>query len=643
MIYLAHGNHPPHKISRTSDTAWTCEAIDFDWPPFREENLDSDQTMIISENTGTGKTITATGAGNIFTSGMVDSYVKFYQLPASDLPKWTAGSDLTAIDTRLPSGAAVAGDQCYFDGKAYSLDTAPPGAMGSDPPVHDAEDGTVKDRTIPWNFYGRGAGYAKITAVAGAPAASCTVDVVQDFPYRHSTTNPSKTSHGGSEWDAVGTPRWSIGAWSEEYGYPRAVAFFEDRLWFGGTSKDPQTFWGSRTGDYENFEQVIDEDDSSVVFTLASDRINSIEWMTGEDVLLIGTKGGEFTADAGNASQAITPSNIRVRRRSFYGSAENVSPITVDSATLFVQRSGERIHELIYSTDTSGYSRLTAPDLTQMSYDILSSGVVEMAYQASPLRLLWCVLTDGTLASLTYIREEDVIAWAKHTMGGTSAKVESVAVVPHPDGDQDQLWVITSRTVNGGTVRHVEFLEKPFDGDAIEDAFFVDAGLTYSGASTTSITGLEHLEGEQVSVLGDGVVSGPFTVSGGAITLGTAVTKAQVGLSMPDAQLQTMRIDAGAADGTAMGKKKRVHALVIRLLETGEGVKYGSDFTTMDEWHIREDGDAMDSPVPLFTGDTPAQTMPGGWEREGRVAVAHSLPLPCTVISLMPQLSTGGR
>lgn len=642
VLYLAHGNHPPHKISRTSDTAWTCAEIVFDWPAFREENLDDAQTMVISQNTGSSRTITATGAGNIFTASMVGSHVRIGHLLEADVPKWQAGVNFAgSIDPRF--GTAAVGDQVYFDGKVYSIAAVPPAATGSDPPTHEAADGTVKDKSNSWDFYNRGAGYAKITAVAGAPAAACTVDVVVDFPYRVSTANPSKTSHGGTDFDAVSSPRWAIGAWNDDFGYPRAVAFYEDRLWFGGTSKDPQTFWGSRTGDYENFETVADEDDSALVFTLASDRINAIEWMTGEDVLLIGTKGGEFTADAGNAEQAITPSNVRVRRRSFYGSAESVSPITVDSATIFVQRSKERLHELIYTTDAGGYSRLTAPDLTQMSYDILASGVVQMAYQASPLRLLWCVLTDGTLASLTYVRDEDVLAWAKHTAGGTSAKVESVAVVPHPDGDQDQLWVITSRTVNGATSRHIEFMEKPFENDDIPDAFFVDAGLTYSGASTTTITGLNHLEGESVSILGDGLIQSAKTVTSGAITLDTAVTKAQVGLAMPEAQLQTMRIDAGGADGTAMGKKKRVHKLVIRLLEAGEGVRYGSNMDGLDEWSLRDPNDAMDTAVPLFTGDTPALTMPGHWEREGRVAVAHALPLPCTVVSLMPQLETGTR
>jgi len=190
-------------------------------------------------------------------------------------------------------------------------------------------------------------------------------------------------------------------------------------------------------------------------------------------------------------------------------------------------------------------------------------------------------------------------------------------------------------------VRHIEYLEKPFAEDgAKEDAFFVDDGLTYDGSSTTTITGLHHLEGETVRVLADGFVVSDAVVSGGSITLDTAAEVVQVGLPMPEARLQTMRLEAGAADGTSMGKKKRVFRLILRVNDLGDGLKYGTNFTTMDEWSMRDTADAMDTVVPLYTGDTPSLIMPSGWEREGRIAVAHDLALPCTIVGVMPQLQT---
>lgn len=636
VIYLVHGNHPPHKISRTSDTAWTCTEVAFDWPAFREENVDDAVTVVASANSGSG--ITITGVGTDFDSDLIGSYIAIREPAGSYTLQWQAAKNLQDIDIRIPSSGAAAGDTVYYGTNVYqvvSISTT----TGYDPPVHDLpSDNPQRDKFVSWDFYNKFTGYGEITAVGGA--TSCTVTTEVGFPYAASTSNNSVTNHG-SAFAGKATSRFSLGAWNEKYGYPTSIAFYEDRLWFGGTKTDPQTFWGSKTGDYENFETIADEDDSSVVFTLASEKINAIEYMSGQDVLLIGTRGGEFTVDAGSAEQAITPANIRVRRRSNYGAAEGVQPVFVDSTLLFVQRDKRRLHELSYAAVSDRY---VAPDLTQMSYDILSSGATELAYQASPLRLLWVALGDGTLASLTYIKDEEVLGWAAHTVGGTNAAVESIAVIPHPDGDQDQLWAIVKRTVNGSTVRYVEYLEKPYDAAmSIPDAFFVDSGLTYSGSATTTLYGLNHLEGETVSVLGDGLVMPDATVSGGSITLGTAVSKAQIGLAIPEARLQTMRLESGAATGTAMGRKKRVYQLVARLADTGEGLRYGGDFTTMDEYPLRDTDDDMDTPVSLFNGDTQSLTMPSDWEQEGRVAVAHDVPLPCTVVSLMPQLVTEER
>lgn len=623
VLFLAHPDVAPQKIERTSDTAWTASEIDFDPPPFRAENV-TDTTVYASAATGTGVTVTASTA--IFTSDHIGGWFRIGEVIESIHPKWQSSSDANSWQI----GSFTPPDTAYYEKHVYELDTkngAP--NTGNDPPVHD--EGTQGDQNYDWIFVNKGEGWGKITAIGGG-GTTATVDV-------DTAGVELPTSVVGS---GNATKKWSMGAWNEENGYPRAVAFYENRLWWAGTNKDPQTFWGSRTGDYENMEMVEDEADSSLLFTLATDKINAIEWMVGQDSLILGTRGGEFTADSGSADEAITPSNIRVRRRSNYGSARDVQPVVIDSALLFVQRSGRRIHDLIFDLNSDRY---VAPDLTELAYDILGAGATDIAYQASPFRQLWVATSDGDLPSMVYVREDDVIGWSNHVIGGTSVFVESIAVIPHPDEDEDQLWLLVRRTINGGTKRYIEILEKPFEpGDAIEDAFFVDSGLTYDGASTTTITKLDHLEGETVSVLGDGAVLSDAVVSGGSITLGDPVTKAQVGLAMPAAKMQTMRLEAGMTNiGTAQGRRKRVHQLVIRVDTTGEGLNYGADFDKMDPFDMRTVSDLMDSPVPLYTGDTPSLDMPGGYEREGRVAVSHSLPLPCTIVAVMPQLTTEGR
>jgi len=205
--------------------------------------------------------------------------------------------------------------------------------------------------------------------------------------------------------------------------------------------------------------------------------------------------------------------------------------------------------------------------------------------------------------------------------------------------------MVVSRTVNGATARYVEYMEAEWQrSNDIADAFFVDGGVVYSGVSTTSITGLSHLEGETVTILADGATHADKTVSGGSVTLDVAVTKASVGLAY-SATLQTMRIEAGAADGTAQGKTKRITNIVLRLDQTGPGLLYGPTDTDseMDELHLRDSLDPMDTAIPVFDGDTEVLPWPEGYEQLGRVSVKHILPGPCTVTAVMPQLLTQDR
>ena len=426
--------------------------------------------------------------------------------------------------------------------------------------------------------------------------------------------------------------RWSFGAWSAARGYPRAVTFFEDRLWFAGTDADPQTVWGSRTSRYEDFRNT-DEDDSSLLLTLNTNRVNVIEWLSGQDSLILGTAGGEFQLQTSNA-EPITPGNVRAPQRSTYGCRAGVLPIAVEGPILFAQRAGRKIRELIFDLDTSS---LIGADMTILA-DHLTLGLVkQMAFQSEPDRVLWVILEDGTLLGFTYERAQQVTGWHVHPIGGTNVAVESIAVIPHPDGDQDQLWAIVRRTINGATRRYVEVLESAWlRTQALADAFFVDSGLTYDGTPATTISGLDHLIGESVVALADGVAVGPFTVSAsGTITLATAASKVQAKLPYT-ADLETMRIEAGAPDGTAQGRRKRIAVVVVRLDQTGEGLFMGPSPSEATESLRLASG-------ALFDGDTDEFPWIGGTEQAGRIALRHTLPTPCTITGIFPRLETSGN
>jgi hypothetical protein len=269
-------------------------------------------------------------------------------------------------------------------------------------------------------------------------------------------------------------------------------------------------------------------------------------------------------------------------------------------------------------------------------------GIKEMAYTQQPYPIVWSVRGDGVLLGMSYARDSDVIGWHQHVLGGTDAEVESICAVPSADQTADTLWLSVKRTIDGVTARHVEYMT-PFweEGDALADSFFVDAGLqTTFGSPVTSVSGLFHLEGETVAILADGATHPDKVVSNGAITLDREATTVTVGLSYA-ADGRTLRAEAGAADGTAQGKTKRLHRTTFRFWDT-LGWKYGRDFDDLFDDFFRSGGDPMDSPPPIFTGDK-SVNWPGGYDREGYVVFRHDQPLPATLVAIMPQLITQDR
>ena len=433
---------------------------------------------------------------------------------------------------------------------------------------------------------------------------------------------------------------FALGSFSDTTGYPACVTFFEQRLVFAGTTAQPQTLFFSRSADYENFDDQYHEtvaDDDAIVYTIASNQVNAIRFLTATRTLIIGTAGGEFAVNGAGVGEAITPTNILINKQSNHGAA-NVDGIAVGNATLFLQRAKRKIRELAYNFDVDGY---VAPDLTILAEHITESGITQMAYQEEPNSIVWCVRADGQLLGFTYQREQQVTAWHRHIFGGSfgsgNAVCESVEVLP-TDNSEYQVWVIVKRTINGATKRYVEYLHNQ-DFDETDDTSFnyLDSQLAYDGSATTTISGLDHLEGEEVSILADGATHPNKTVSSGAITLDRSSTKVKVGLPYVSL-LQTMRIDAGSQNGTSQSKTKRIYEITARLYES-IGIEIGPDLDNMERIPFRSSANLMDSGVNVFTGDKDIEFR-GNYETDGFIFVRQNQPLPLTVLSLYPRLVT---
>ena len=467
---------------------------------------------------------------------------------------------------------------------------------------------------------GTGKGLAKIITV------SSTLVVVADVITTLSTTSA--------------TTDWSLGAWSTTTGYPSCVSFYEQRLVFAGTTENPQTLWFSKSGDYENFDENYHgtvADDDAITYTIASNQVNAIRFLSATRTLIVGTVGGEFSVSGGGTDDPVTPTNILIKKQSNHGCA-NIDAIPVGNVTLFLQRAKRKIRELAYNFDVDGY---VAPDMTILAEHISESGINSMSYQQEPNQVIWCIRGDGRLVGLTYQREQQVVAWHQHIFGGAFgtgiAVCESIATIPTDDKEY-QTWVIIKRTINGVTRRYVEYINQ-FDFDETDntDFNFLDSQLAYSGSATTTISGLDHLEGQTVSVLANGATHPDRTVSSGSITLARSSTKVKVGLKYTSL-LQTMRLDAGSQNGTSQSKTKRIFNIAIRLYES-IGVEVGPDLNNMEAIPFRSSANPMDQAIPVFTGDKEVEFR-GNYETDGFIYVRQTQPLPLTILSLYPELIT---
>ena len=213
---------------------------------------------------------------------------------------------------------------------------------------------------------------------------------------------------------ATATTDWALGAWSEHTGYPKTVSFFEQRLVFGGSTSYPQTIWASESGFYEHFHAGDGSPADSFIYTIAANKVNTIRWLAPARDLIVGTAGGEFKVGR-PTGEPLQPDNVQITQQTTYG-GYSTQPIQIGNAVLFVQRQRKKIRELAYRFEDDAY---LAPDMTLLAEHITGNGIVDVDYAQEPQSIYWAVREDGTLLGLTYQREEDVVAWHRHIIGGS--------------------------------------------------------------------------------------------------------------------------------------------------------------------------------------------------------------------------------
>ena len=625
VMYLVHPAHPPRKLTRSSHTSWSITDVALKRGAMLDPNTTT-TTLLANGRTGN---VNITASASLFTSNDVGRLVQLHK----------GFAKITSITSATVAVAAV---QELEDGRTELM----PGYATNTISFHEGDPDSTglehNDRLedTAGNFVDQGFEVGMRVTLTGSTSNNFTnllVVAVTDTTLVIAPGNDLAAEAAGDNVTLVGSliadKKWRLGAFFVG-SYPSTVAFYEQRLVFAGTSNQPQTMFFSQSGDFENFEIGTDSDDG-LQYTIGSNEVNVIRYLVSGSQLVVGTSGGEFVVRASGFDEPLTPTNTQIKQQTTFGSAP-IQPLLIGNSTLFIQRAKRKLRELAFSSESDSY---VAPDMTILAEHITEGGIEEMAYQQEPDSVAWLVRADGVLACMTFRREEQVVAWHRHIIGGAfgsgNAVVESVATIPG-DIDEDQVWFVIKRTINGATKRYVEYLSGFDFGTDVGNAFFVDSGLTYSGSAATTISGLNHLEGQSVAILADGAAHANKTVSSGAITLDRSVTKAQIGLPFTS-KLETLRIDAGSAMGSSQGKNKRIGEVTVRLFRT-VGLKIGTSSTELDTIPFRSSSDSMDTALTLFTGDKTAE-FNGGYDDDATITIVQDLPLPMTILAIFPTLS----
>lgn len=421
----------------------------------------------------------------------------------------------------------------------------------------------------------------------------------------------------------IATSDFSLSPWSNDKGYPNCCGFIEDRLVFAGSKRYGQTFWSSQSGDYNNFSTSIPTlDTDAITSMLNSGQVNGIKAIVvfGEAIML--TAGGEYKVSGRNGP--LSPSNVNSQAQEYCGISD-VAPVTVGSRIVYVQQQGSIVRDLGYQYEQDKY---TGEDLTLLAEHLFRKHkIVSMAFQQAPYSIIWCVRDDGLLLGLTYIKEQDIYAWHKHTT--EEGRFVDVACIAGED--EDELYCVVEREGK----YFVEVMASRGKTDDVTEQYFVDCGKTYTGAGTKVVDGLEHLEGKTVAILADGFVMPQQVVKNGCVILSNAYKKIHVGLPIK-AVFKSLPVEMIGQDGSYLSRKKRV-SKVMMFFHESRGGRYGRIDESMDEMKWRST-EAWGEPIKLYSGKQDITIPSASWEKTQQIVVRQDEPLPLTILSMVAEV-----
>ena len=653
VMTLVHPNYAPMELSRESATQWSLTPIVFGPPLNTPEGAAVAATpgykatiasitlaspavfTTVSNHTlseGDGvyiENLTATIGG---TPTPLDGFYMVEKIPVDGsgnlIPNQLilmdySGNTLSASGfSAYSSGATIQyGTQIFnitnlYAVQAIASDGVTTSALSASASVLNNLDVTGSYNTVSWS------------AVNGAQSYNVYKQFNGLWGYIGNTTALSFVDNNIAV-DLSITPGYPDSVFSGSGNYPAAVCYFQQRRCFAGTSNAPQNAWMSNSGTESMFSYSLPSlSTDRIAFRVAALQADAIQHLVPMVSLILLTSETEFALGQPGTYETITPSSLSVNAQSYIG-ASSVQPTVINTTMVYAASRGGHVRELGYAWTVNGYQTGDLSLRASHLFDNLT--IVDQAYSKSPLPIVWFVSSNGQLLGLTYIPEEQIGAWHHHDTQGT---FESITCVH--EGNEDVLYAVINRTIGGSTVRYVERLATRLF-DTLADAFFVDAGASFSNETpVTEISGLTWLEGQTVSVLADGGVQSQKVVTGGSITLDAPASVVQVGLPYVS-QLETLPAVL-QLDGYGQGRVKNINRCWVKVYQSS-GIFVGPDADHLTEIKQRTT-EPWASPPALQTGELAVLTTPS-WQESGQVCIQQQNPLPVDVVGLTMEVVLG--
>lgn len=615
VLYIFNEAHPVMTLKRYSNIDWRLEELELKNGPFLALNT-SDILIKCNENLDEETILTA--SGDLFTENDVGRLVRLRIYDDDTLP-W-------ASNINVEKDTIYCSDNKYY----VALDGGDTGVVK---PVHSS--GVRSDGKIRWKYLHDGLGIVKISEFMDAK--NVKAKVCSRIP----------------EAIREGTLYWELGMLYKGAKYPKSGAFFRNRFTFLVNTETGPNVCLSVSGDYNNFADLEFGDataETAITVPVLNTEFNEGMWIYSGDVLFVGTGAGEFYIDSLAANSAMAGDNIKISQISNVGS-KGIMPVGVGAHVFFVDRYGLGIRDLVYNYYNDGYDPV---DVSLLGKHLFKSRIIDICYQETPDKIIWCLMADGSLTALTFLAEQEVVAFSRHDFSG---KVESFAVIPNFEECYDELWLEVSRVIDNTTLRTVECMELGFprvnfiseNDDAFNDslqseymlnnAFYLDAAVKFERTADDDrieISGLSHLNGKAVLIFADGEVLPSQLVIDGKITLASYFNKVVVGLPICS-QFIPQPVIIPSQFGNGLGEKQRISRVKLLLYLSGGG-EVGCSSDNLSQVLYRNTDAELGKVQPLYTGyvDVLLNSSTASDERMSTFLLQTKTPLPMNVLGVIP-------